>query len=34
MNLPWYAYMPVVAGLIGAYIGSRIYKNYKRKQGK
>lgn len=34
MNLPWYAYMPVVAGLVGAYIGGRIYKNNKRKQSK
>lgn len=32
MYLPWYSYMPVAAGLIGAYIGSRIYN--KRKQGK
>lgn len=34
MYLPWYVYMPVVAGLVGAYIGGRIYKNNKRKQGK
>ncbi len=26
MNLPWYSYLPVVAGLIGALIGNHYYK--------
>lgn len=35
MNLPFYAYLPVVAGIIGGLIGGHIYrKNRLRKAGK
>lgn len=34
MNLPFYSYLPILAGLIGAFIGSRIYKNNQRKKRK
>lgn len=34
MNLPFYSYLPILAGLIGAFIGGRIYKNNQRKKRK
>lgn len=30
MNLPFYAYLPVVAGIIGGLIGGYYYKQYKK----
>ncbi len=32
MNLPLYSYLPILAGLIGAFIGGRIYKKNQRKK--
>lgn len=32
MNLPWYSYLPVVAGIIGGLIGGHYYKKYNRKK--
>ena len=32
MNLPFYSYLPILAGLIGAFIGGRIYKKNQRKK--
>lgn len=34
MNLPWYAYLPVVAGIIGGLIGGCYYKRNKDKKCK
>lgn len=31
MNLPFYSYLPVVAGIIGGIIGGVIYKKNQRK---
>lgn len=30
MNLPFYAYLPVVAGIIGGLIGGYYHKQYKK----
>lgn len=30
MNLPFYAYLPVVTGIIGGLIGGYYYKQYKK----
>ncbi len=30
MNLPWYFYAPIAAGIIGAVIGGYYHKQYKR----
>lgn len=32
MNLPFYSYLPVVAGIIGGIIGGVIYKKNRRKK--
>lgn len=34
MNLPFYSYLPVVAGIIGGIIGGVIYKKNQRKKEK
>lgn len=34
INLPWYSYLPIVGGLIGAIIGGSIYKKNQRKKRK
>jgi glycerol uptake facilitator-like aquaporin len=34
MNLPFYSYLPVVAGIIGGIIGGVIYKKNRRKKEK
>jgi len=34
MNLPWYVYLPVIAGIIGGLIGGSYYKRNKDKKGK
>ena len=30
MNLPWYAYLPIIAGLIGGLIGGYYHKQYQK----
>ncbi len=30
MNLSWYAYLPIVAGLIGGLIGGYYHKQYQK----
>lgn len=34
MNLHWWYFLPVVAGIVGGIIGGYYYKNYNRKKGK
>lgn len=34
LNLPWYSYLPIVGGIIGAIIGGYYHKKYQRKKGK
>ena len=34
MNLPFYSYLPIVAGIIGGIIGGVIYKKNRRKKEK
>ncbi len=34
MNLPFYSYLPVVAGIVGGVIGGVIYKKNQRKKEK
>lgn len=29
MNIPFYVFLPILGGIIGAFIGARIYKNRK-----
>ena len=31
LNLPWYAYLPVAAGIIGGLIGGYFYKKNRQK---
>ena len=31
MNLPWYCYLPVVAGIIGSVVGGYYHKRYFQK---
>ncbi len=32
MNLPWYAYLPIAAGIIGGIIGGYYHKKYNQRQ--
>ena len=34
MNLPWYSFLPVVAGIIGGLIGGYYHKKYNREKKK
>ncbi len=34
MNLPWYSYLPIAAGIIGGLIGGYYHKRYKQKKNK
>ena len=34
MNLPWYAYMPILDGLIGSVIGAYYHKQYQKDRNK
>lgn len=34
MNLPWYCYLPVIAGVIGGLIGGYYHKKEKQRKDK
>lgn len=34
MNLPFYAYLPILAGIAGGFIGGYYYKRYKDRKKK
>ncbi len=34
MNLPLYSYLPIAAGLIGAFIGAYYHKKYQQRKRK